>query len=85
MWVYPNPNQGQFQVRYYNEVNAKMTLNIYNALGQKIYQKDFNTTTTYTRIDVNLGTNFSEGVYTVEVVNGAGVKVGSRRVLVRHP
>ncbi len=85
LWVYPNPNQGQFQVRYYNQVNEKLTLNIYNALGQKIYQKDFNTTTTYTRIDVNLGTNFSEGVYTVEVVNGAGMKVGSRRVLVRHP
>lgn len=85
LWVYPNPNQGQFQVRYYNQNNETLTLNIYNASGQKVYQRSFATTTAYTRMDVNLGGRYSEGVYIVEVINAAGVKVGAKRVVIRHP
>ncbi|MEQ1675561.1 MAG: HYR domain-containing protein, partial [Chitinophagaceae bacterium] len=84
LWVYPNPNQGQFQVRYYNEVNETLTLNIYTAAGQRIYQKAFVTSTAFTRMDVDLGSGFSEGVYIVEVVNAAGKQVGAKRVVVRH-
>ncbi len=85
LWVYPNPNQGVFQVRYFNMNNEALVLNIYNALGQRIYQRNFVTTTAYTRMDVDLGTRFSEGVYIVEVVNSAGKQVGGRRIIVRHP
>ncbi|MEQ1675330.1 MAG: PKD-like domain-containing protein [Chitinophagaceae bacterium] len=85
LWVYPNPNQGQFQVRYYNQDNESLTLNIFNSLGQRIFQKVFVTTTAYTRIDIDLGTRFSEGVYIVEVVNAAGKQVGAKRIIVRHP
>ncbi len=84
LWVYPNPNQGQFTVRYYNQLNETLTLNIYSASGQKIYQKAFVTNTAYTGLEVNLGNSFSEGVYIVEVVNAAGKKVGAKRVVVRH-
>ena len=85
LWVYPNPNQGQFQVRYYNQVNENLTLNIYNALGQRIFNRGFATTTAYTSIPIDLGERFSEGVYIVEVINAAGNKVGAKRVIVRHP
>jgi HYR domain/Secretion system C-terminal sorting domain/Concanavalin A-like lectin/glucanases superfamily len=85
LWVYPNPNQGQFVVRFYNQANETATLNIYNAAGQRIYQKAFVTTTAYTRMDIDLGTRFSEGVYIVEVVNSAGKQMGARRVIIRHP
>lgn len=84
LWVYPNPNQGRFQVRYYNQDNENLTLNIYNATGQKIFQKSFVTTTTYTSMNIDLGTGFSEGIYIVEVVNAAGKQVGARRVVIRH-
>jgi len=85
LWVYPNPNQGNFQVRYYNQNNETLTLNIYNAAGQRVFQKAFVTSTAYTRIDVDMTGGFSEGVYIVEVINGAGKQVGAKRVIVRHP
>lgn len=84
LWVYPNPNQGEFVVRYYNQNNESLTLNIYNSLGQRILQRVFVTTTAYTSMNINLGSGFSEGVYVVEVVNSAGQQVGAKRVVIRH-
>jgi HYR domain/Secretion system C-terminal sorting domain len=84
LWIYPNPNQGQFQVRYFNQQNEALSLNIYNTAGQRIMQKNFTTTTAYTKIDIDLGNSFSEGVYIVEVINAAGRRVGAKQVIVRH-
>lgn len=85
LWVYPNPNQGRFEVRYYNQLNEQLTLHIYNALGQPIYQQAFTTGTAYTKLAVDFGNRFTEGVYIVEVINALGKKVGSKRIIVRHP
>lgn len=85
LWVYPNPNQGRFEVRYYNQVNENLTLNIYNPLGQKIYQRAFTTNLAYTKLPVDFGNRFTEGVYIVEVINALGKKVGTKRIIVRQP
>ncbi len=84
LWVYPNPNQGLFQVRYFNQQNETLSLSIYNVAGQRVMQKSFTTTTAYTKIDIDLGNNFSEGIYIVEVINAAGRRVGAKQVIVRH-
>ncbi|MEO7924831.1 MAG: HYR domain-containing protein [Chitinophagaceae bacterium] len=83
LWVYPNPNHGDFQVRFNNQPGEDATINIYNAGGQKVYQRSLVTgSTTYTQIDVSLGVK-SDGVYIVQVVNGSGKILGSRRIIVR--
>jgi PKD-like domain/Secretion system C-terminal sorting domain/Pregnancy-associated plasma protein-A/CARDB len=84
LWVYPNPNQGEFVVRYYNQDNESLTLNIYNSLGQRILQQVFATTTAYTSMNINLGSGLSDGVYIVEVVNSAGKQVGTKRVIINN-
>lgn len=84
LWVYPNPNRGQFVVRYYNQVNETLTLNIYNSLGQRILQKVFVSTTPYSNMDIDLADRHSEGVFIVELVNSAGVQVGAEKVVIRH-
>jgi hypothetical protein len=78
LYVYPNPNRGQFQVRFFNQVNEPVTVNIYNALGQKIYIQQVVTGLAYSRIDVDI-TSKPNGNYVCEVVNSAGKIVGARK------
>ena len=44
MWVYPNPNFGQFNVRFYNANPEQATVNVYNAKGQRVYSRSVTTT-----------------------------------------
>jgi len=83
LFVAPNPNFGQFWVRYYNNTNEQLTLSVFNSNGTRVYQKTVTTTLAYTRIDVNLGTN-APGIYLVELRNAAGSLVGKSRVIVSH-
>jgi hypothetical protein len=84
MWVFPNPNYGQFQVRFYNANPEKATVNVYNSKGAKVVSKTMTTTTAYTEINIDLGPTASSGVYVVELINQAGNRVGAKQVLVRH-
>jgi hypothetical protein len=81
LWIYPNPNKGRFQVRFYNRTNEKITLRIYDPLGQLIYSQAVTTgPTTYSRIDVDLSDK-SAGTYTVKLVNMDGMTIAVKRVL----
>ncbi len=83
LWVYPNPNFGQFQVRFYNTANEAATINVYDALGQKVYQRSLVTgNTNYTQIDIDLGVK-ANGIYIVELVNGSGKRIGTKRINVQ--
>lgn len=84
LWVYPNPNNGHFSVRYYNRQNEKLSMNIYNPAGQSVYKREFTTTTAYTNMEVDLGSHFNDGIYIVEVVNESGRRVGAVQIVVNH-
>ena len=83
LWVYPNPNLGQFTVRFYNANPEEATVNVFNSKGQKVHSKQVTTTLPYTNIDIDLGPNIPNGVYVVELVNGNGNRVGAKQVVVR--
>ncbi len=83
MWVYPNPNFGQFNVRFYNANPENATVNVYNAKGQKVFTRTLTTTLPYTIIEVDLGPTAANGMYVVELVNGSGRRVGATQVLIR--
>jgi len=84
LWVYPNPNTGQFNVRFYNQTGELATVKVYNALGQEVYQQSLALGVAYSNILINLG-NVPAGVYIVKVVNGTGAQLAARRVVVYHP
>ncbi|MFN8289754.1 MAG: T9SS type A sorting domain-containing protein [Chitinophagaceae bacterium] len=84
LWVYPNPNYGQFQVRFYNTPGENATVRVYDAKGSKVYERAVTTGLAYTQIDVELGNVTSGGIYVVELVNGAGKRVGAKKIDVRH-
>jgi hypothetical protein len=83
LWVYPNPNRGVFQIRFFNANNETVNVNIYNALGQQVWTKAIVTGLAYSSLNVDIS-NLSQGTYTAEVYNSAGKKVGARKfVLVK--
>lgn len=82
LWIYPSPNTGVFQVRYYNQSpSTPRFLNIYDAKGSRVWVSGYSVGVGYTRMDVDLR-KFGKGTYAVELTdrNGDRIKVG--RVLV---
>ncbi len=85
VFIYPNPNSGQFQVRYYSIINntgLPRGINVYDARGKRITTLTYSIAAPYARMDVDLR-NHGTGVYTIEVVdvNGNRLAVGRAEVL----
>jgi hypothetical protein len=81
VFVYPNPNNGQFQVRVY-QPNTQITITVYDGKGAMVYQRSESTgSTPYTRIDVNMSA-MAAGQYVVEVRDSGGNKIGVQQIVV---
>jgi hypothetical protein len=83
LFISPNPNFGQFSVRYYNQANENVTVTVFNSNGTRVYQKTAATTLAYTKIDVDLLTN-APGVYVVELRNASGKLLAQKQIIVGH-
>jgi len=84
LFIYPNPNNGVFQVRYYdkeNGVSNPRVMNIYDSKGARVYRKAFTPAFSFGRMDVDL-TRFGKGVYYVELNDAAGARLAAERVVV---
>lgn len=75
--VYPNPNSGQFNVTLDLESATHVTVELTNALGQRVFAENLGTRRFWQR-DFDL-TSFVSGVYILRVTTGSGVMV--RRVV----
>jgi subtilisin-like proprotein convertase family protein len=81
VFIYPNPNTGLFQVRYYSSVNtiAPRGINVYDARGKRIITQTYAITAPYSRMDVDLS-NHGSGLYMVEVVDVDGNRLAIGKV-----
>ncbi|MEO6488589.1 MAG: GEVED domain-containing protein [Ferruginibacter sp.] len=83
-FIYPSPNTGQFQVRYYaapgNQIPRSVT--IYDSKGARVFTRSYNNTEPYSRMDVDM-THYNKGIYRVELSdrNGRRIKTGSVIIL----
>jgi hypothetical protein len=84
LWVYPVPNYGTFQVRFFNQSGEGATVRVFDAKGSKVYERAVVTSLAYTSIVVDLGPAVTDGVYIVDLVNGAGKRVGVKKIVVRR-
>jgi subtilisin-like proprotein convertase family protein len=85
LFVYPNPNNGQFQVRYNDQLNGvsnPRSMNIYDAKGSRVYRKEFTPAFPFGRMEVDLR-QFGKGVYMIDLNNAAGERLQSGRVVVQ--
>ena len=81
VFVYPNPNKGQFQVRYYASATTAYSVVVFDSKGTLVFKKQYTINTPYSRMDVNLK-NASSGVYMLEVRDSKGKRLASSSVVV---
>jgi HYR domain/Secretion system C-terminal sorting domain len=80
LWLYPNPNAGVFQIRFFNSQNEPVTLGVFNSQGQQVKTIVITTGLAYSKIDVDIS-NLSAGEYNVSIFNSAGKRVGVKKFL----
>jgi hypothetical protein len=63
--VTPNPNDGHFQVRFYNQPNEVISVSVYDQRGARVYYKSAATNLAYTGVNIDISKH-PTGVYLVE-------------------
>jgi hypothetical protein len=81
LWVYPNPNTGQFKIRFFNQNKEQVTVSIYNSIGKRIYKVILTTGTTYSAADINIR-NQPSGMYVLEVTNSNNIVLAYKRIII---
>ena len=84
-FIYPNPNSGQFQVRYYSvagNISIPRGIVVYDAKGERVLVKDYIIGRPYDRMDVDLRAN-GKGLYWVEIVDRNGNRLSMCRVVIQ--
>jgi hypothetical protein len=82
LFIYPSPNSGQFQVRYFNDINnggtAPAFVNVYDSKGARVFTRQYTLGAGYQAMKVDMGTH-TKGLYRVELIdlNGNRIKTGS--------
>ncbi len=85
LFIYPNPNNGIFQVRFNDKLNGEsypLQIIIYDSKGSRVYSKSYSVSPTFGRMDVDMR-KVSSGVYFVDLVDAAGVRLQSGKVVIK--
>ncbi len=82
IYIYPNPNQGEFHVQFYSgQTGKKYTVSLFDAKGARVYQKEVTTNGTgYESIDVS-AKKLSSGTYMLRLSDETGKTIKSAKVL----
>jgi hypothetical protein len=82
MFIGPNPNNGQFTVRYYqqgsNDVKPRQLM-VFDSKGALVFSKAFTPYAPYSSMEVNLR-GHAHGIYFVRLVDGNGKVIGKDQV-----
>lgn len=85
LFIYPSPNTGRFQVRYYSAPGNNplpRVLNVFDSKGSRIYSQSYTIGAPYTQMNVDLSA-FSKGIYSVEVSDRNGNRLQTGRVIIQ--
>lgn len=85
LFVYPNPSQGQFQVRFYNPTNASAarTLVVYDSKGARVYSSAYTVTGPYDLMLVDMP-KAAAGTYIIYLLDASGNKLATGRVVIQR-
>jgi len=84
LFIFPNPNNGQFQVRFYSITGNVLprTLTIYDSKGAMVLNKTYNIGKPYDQMEVDF-THLSSGVYMVNLLDFSGKRLALGKVVVQ--
>ncbi|MBC7937639.1 MAG: M36 family metallopeptidase [Rhizobacter sp.] len=85
LFVYSNPSQGQFQVRFYNASTtaAVRTLVVYDSKGSRVYSASYTVSGPYDMMAVNMQAA-SVGTYVIFLLDAAGNKLATGRLVIQR-
>jgi subtilisin-like proprotein convertase family protein len=86
LFIYPSPNSGKFQVRYYFADNftnntSSAFVNVYDEKGVRVFTRQFTPGKGYGQMNVDLGAH-GTGVYRVDLLNANGERLKTGSALV---
>ena len=86
LFIYPNPNKGTFQVRYYNQGGASVdrTINVYDERGARVFSRKYTFSGVYGRMDVVLDGITASGTYFVDLRDASGKRLANGKVVVKQ-
>ena len=67
--LYPNPNNGEFTVKFTSATNNDIKINVHDLRGRQVYEKSYSNTGAFNQ-NINLG-KIQSGVYLVSILDGA--------------
>ncbi len=84
LFIYPNPNTGQFQISYYNGSGSSTTyiMTVYNSIGALVLKRSYTTNNAYDLIDVDIRKN-GKDVYTIVISDRNGKKLATGGVVIQ--
>lgn len=85
LFIYPNPNNGQFTVSYYNSLGTttQQIITIYDAHGAKVYNQKLAVSGPYQLHPINLKA-VARGVYLVVIGDINGKRLAEGKVLIQY-
>jgi hypothetical protein len=85
LWVYPNPSNGIFSIRLFNDrtpTTIGRTVQIMDVKGSVVYKKSFILTGAYPAMNVDL-TGKPKGLYFISVLRSDGKEIVNGKVLIQ--
>lgn len=83
LFIFPNPNDGQFRVSYYNRTgaNTQQTITVFDARGAMVYSARVAVAGQYTIHPINIRGS-ARGVYIVVIGDANGKRLAKEKVLI---
>lgn len=83
-FIYPNPTNGVFQVRYYSVANNVLprTLTVFDAKGDRVFTQRYSIGRPYDRMDVDMRA-YGKGLYWVEIGDQNGSRLAMCRIVIQ--
>ncbi len=81
LFVYPNPNNGQFTVQYFNgNTSQKRTVTLFDSKGARVYFQEYNLSSGFDVMEVVVK-KLSAGAYLLLLTDGNGVKIATTKIV----
>ena len=86
LFIYPSPNNGRFQVRYFNDVaNNGLNpgiINVYDAKGSRVFSRNYTVGGGFQAMNVDLGASHGSGIYRVDLLTSTGERIKTGTVII---
>ena len=71
--IFPNPNEGLFQIDCKNKIGENASVKVYNNLGQLVFQKQIKIESSFLPLDLSI---LNKGIYAIELLTEKSLSSG---------